>query len=329
MVAASVARGVVRRQHGDDLVLALRQRLGRLQDAIDVERLVGRVERRFGEQRRRTSGAARVCGDRSSIRAERRRNSNREADAKRTAVSLGSSASDAVHRRSRYGTSSPCFSISSGSASSFAAGPSAASLPGVEHQHARADVEHQVEVVRRDQLRAGQLADRVRSGRAGRAGRGTRSARRAAAPPAASPARPRAPPAACRRRRAGTARGRRRRAATRPRASASSARAFASSGVAPRFSGPNATSSSTVGLKSWSSGFWNTMPMVSGSFLRCAGSAGSRPHDARLARACPASTPHSRRNSVVLPAPFGPTSATHSPGPTANVTSSSATRPSA
>ena len=110
--------------------------------------------------------------------------------------------------------------------------------------------------------------------------------------------------------------------------SASPARARASSGVAPRFSGPKATSSSTVGLKSWSSGFWNTTPTVCGSLLRCAGSAGSSPlTDA--SPGLPGSTPHSRRNSVVLPAPLGPTSATHSPGSTANVTPSRAVRPPA
>ena len=43
-------------------------------------------------------------------------------------------------------------------------------------------------------------------------------------------------------------------------ASASAARGSSSAPRSPRFAGPNATSSRTVGMNSWSSGSWNTMP---------------------------------------------------------------------
>ena len=50
---------------------------------------------------------------------------------------------------------------------------------------------------------------------------------------------------------------------TRPTCLSASRTRRASSGVStPRFSGPNATSSSTSEATSWSSGFWNTMPAV-------------------------------------------------------------------
>ena len=45
-------------------------------------------------------------------------------------------------------------------------------------------------------------------------------------------------------------------------ASAASTRASTSSGGSPRLSGPKATSSPAVGMKSWSSGFWKIMPTV-------------------------------------------------------------------
>ena len=52
------------------------------------------------------------------------------------------------------------------------------------------------------------------------------------------------------------------------------------------------------------------------------------PPDRVIAPACGTRSPVTMRSSVVLPAPFAPTSATFAPSPTRNDTSSSSTRPS-
>ena len=86
------------------------------------------------------------------------------------------------------------------------------------------------------------------------------TARRAPGSRAPSRARWRPPPGGAGRRRGGAAAGRRSSAMPtcverRPSPGASS-----SAPRSPRLAGPNATSSRTVGMKSWSSGSWKTMP---------------------------------------------------------------------
>ena len=110
MVAASVVAALYAGSTAMTLCLRCGERRGRLEDAIDVERLVGRVERRLGEERGRHRMRLGSAGDRTSIRA-----------------GTGERLFPVPH--SRCGTSSPCFSMISGCASSSAAGPSATSLP--------------------------------------------------------------------------------------------------------------------------------------------------------------------------------------------------------
>ena len=76
-------------------------------------------------------------------------------------------------------------------------------------------------------------------------------------------------------------------------------------------SGPNATSLSTVGMKSWSSGSWKIIPtrrLTSGIRSGVSGSSPIRtsPADGRR-------LPFRWRSSVDFPAPFAPTIPTDSP----------------
>ena len=75
--------------------------------------------------------------------------------------------------------------------------------------------------------------------------------------------------------------------------------------AAPMWSGPKATSSNTVGLKSWSSGSWKTSPTIG------ADAADRRAVDDGARRSGPSRGVGSRMplrwsSSVLLPAPFGP-----------------------
>lgn len=81
----------------------------------------------------------------------------------------------------------------------------------------------------------------------------------------------------------------------------------------PAAAGPNATSSRTVGMNSWSSGSWKTMPTlrrISAMFFAETGSPATV-----TVPAPPVRMPLRCRTRVVLPAPFGPRSATRSPLP--------------
>ena len=93
--------------------------------------------------------------------------------------------------------------------------------------------------------------------------------------------------------------------------SASRTRASRSAPVSPRFAGPNATSSATVGRNSWSSGSWKTIPTRRRISARFGFSTGSPP--TVTDPATPVRIPLRCSTSVVLPAPFGPSSATRSP----------------
>ncbi|MCD8060913.1 MAG: hypothetical protein LUE13_01010 [Akkermansiaceae bacterium] len=77
------------------------------------------------------------------------------------------------------------------------------------------------------------------------------------------------------------------------------------------FRGPNATSSRTVGMKSWSSACWNTMPTLSRTRAAVLGVTGISP-----TRTWPeegVSRPLRWSSKVDFPAPFPPTRATDSP----------------
>ena len=78
----------------------------------------------------------------------------------------------------------------------------------------------------------------------------------------------------------------------------------------PRFAGPNATSSRTVGMKSWSSGSWKTMPTRRRISLRLSFATGRPPTSTARAAAW---MPLRCSTRVVLPAPLGPSRATRSP----------------
>ena len=93
---------------------------------------------------------------------------------------------------------------------------------------------------------------------------------------------------------------------------ASSTRSRISCGGMPRFSGPNATSSSTIVATIWLSGFWNTMPTWLRRVKRCDSSFVSMPSTvivpadgSRMAFMCFA--------NVDLPEPLCPSKATKSP----------------
>ena len=110
------------------------------------------------------------------------------------------------------------------------------------------------------------------------------------------------------------------------RASAAATRAATSVAESPRLSGPNATSSATVGRKSWSSGSWKTMPTVRRMSGRVPLVTGMPPMST-LPRSG-VSSPFRWSSSVDLPAPLAPTTAIASPWPTSNETPSSARVPS-
>ena len=116
-----------------------------------------------------------------------------------------------------------------------------------------------------------------------------------------SPARSRSRRGGAARARAGAARGRRR--APSARRPAPGSRPATSGADMPRFSGPNATSSRTVGMNSWSSGSWNTSPTRARS-SRTSSRPTSMP--ATSSSPEPGSSPFRWSISVVLPAPFGP-----------------------
>ncbi len=83
-----------------------------------------------------------------------------------------------------------------------------------------------------------------------------------------------------------------------------------------RFSGPNAISSSTTVENIWSSGFWNTSPVIrASSFMQ--DSAVSMPFMRILPRSSPPDScgiiPFKVFKSVLLPHPVGPASSTNSP----------------
>jgi hypothetical protein len=87
-----------------------------------------------------------------------------------------------------------------------------------------------------------------------------------------------------------------------------------SSRDSPALAGPNATSSATVGMNNWSSGSWNTMPTrwripATVASVNSTPPTLTLPSDAR-------SNPFVCSIRVVLPAPFGPSTATRSPSAT-------------
>ena len=92
---------------------------------------------------------------------------------------------------------------------------------------------------------------------------------------------------------------------------ACSTRRRISSGGSPMLSGPKATSSRTVGMNSWSSACWKTIPTLSRTRATVLGVTGMSP-----TRTWPeegGSRPLRWSSSVDFPAPFPPTTATDSP----------------
>ena len=92
------------------------------------------------------------------------------------------------------------------------------------------------------------------------------------------------------------------------------------------WNGPKATSSKTVGLKSWSSGSWKTRPTSARIRLTLRRSTSvpairTEPCVGRL-------IPLRWSMSVLFPAPFGPTRATFSPRAIRRPTPRSASKPS-
>lgn len=85
-----------------------------------------------------------------------------------------------------------------------------------------------------------------------------------------------------------------------------------SSSERPKLRGPKAMSSKTVGMKSWSSGFWNTMPTRRRISLSV-----FLPSSIPSASIFPenGSTPTRARSSDVFPAPLAPIKATDSLSP--------------
>ena len=78
-----------------------------------------------------------------------------------------------------------------------------------------------------------------------------------------------------------------------------------------------ATSSNTVGEKSWSSGVWNTSPTIA----RMAGKLSRMMRLSPIVTSpCPVNIPFKCSIKVDLPAPFGPTNATLSPSHNVNET---------
>src|SRR5579864_3343409 len=113
--------------------------------------------------------------------------------------------------------------------------------------------------------------------------------------------------------------GRRRRPSSPTACSASATRERISAGGSPRFSGPNATSSSTTEAISWSSGCSNIIP----TRRRISHTASA----SRVSKPSTVTWPSVGRSSalkclarVLLPEPFPPTTATHSPGWTSRST---------
>jgi len=109
------------------------------------------------------------------------------------------------------------------------------------------------------------------------------------------------------------------------RASVSSVRRSISAREKPKLRGPKATSSRMVGMKSWSSGFWNTRPTRRRTSPTVFGV--RRMPSARTAPRAAGSTPTAASISVVLPAPFAPSRAAL-PRSSEKVTPSSASVPS-
>lgn len=108
--------------------------------------------------------------------------------------------------------------------------------------------------------------------------------------------------------------------------SARSTQASSSAPFTPAAAGPNATSSRTVGMNSWSSGSWKTMPtrrLISAMFRLSTGSPATV-----TVPVPPVRMPLRCSTSVVLPAPFGPSSATRSPRATQKSTPNRAWCPS-
>ncbi len=109
-------------------------------------------------------------------------------------------------------------------------------------------------------------------------------------------------------------------------ASARSTRASSSAPFSPAAAGPNATSSRTVGMKSWSSGSWKTMPTrrrTSAMFRLSTGNPATV-----TVPVPPVRMPLRWSTRVVLPAPLGPSSATRSPRATEKSTPKRAWCPS-
>ncbi len=167
-----------------------------------------------------------------------------------------------ANRRSRSkpaGSSRSCRASSSASPRIAGHGAVGDDPAGGEHDRARAQRGGEREVVRDDEHRRRRPRRAPRAARAARADRGWPTARRARAATGASRAPSRSPRAGAGRATAGAARGRRRAPSGRLPAPRRRARS-ASARDRPRFSGPNATSSRTVGMNSWSSGSWKTSP---------------------------------------------------------------------
>ena len=169
-------------------------------------------------------------------------------------------------------------------------------------------------------------ADRPRGRRPCPRSRASTWARRGRGRRASWPAPPRARDAASGRRRAGAAPGSPARSGRPPRAHRRRVLRMTSR-ASPRFSGPNATSSSTEVATIWSSGCWKTIPTCSRS---------SRIRDSSLVAIpstetvplCGSRIPLDRRASVDLPEPFAPENRDLVPGATDSVTPASARTPS-
>src|SRR5215211_361340 len=102
---------------------------------------------------------------------------------------------------------------------------------------------------------------------------------------------------------------------------ASLTRSRISSRSAPRFSSPNATSSSTNGATSPLSGFWKSIPTL---FRTSNGSDAGSSCPTRTEPESALRRPLRRRTRVDLPPPLGPTTPTYSPVCNSKVTSASA-----
>ena len=105
-----------------------------------------------------------------------------------------------------------------------------------------------------------------------------------------------------------------------------SARPFTSAAGRFWFFSPKATSSYTVGMNSWSSGFWNTMPTR--PRIRAAWALSSGRPEMTALPPFGNSSAHKRDSSVDFPAPFGPISAVFLPCSRRKFTPASAGVPS-